>query len=188
MFKLPDTQNPISLWTIIGSILKPNGSEDVQLPGDLTVDGTVYCKKYGVFASLDAPAATPILVPLTYYPIQGNFTNNPIEAFSLTTYNGTGAIQYDGEIAQWFHILWAAEMESNLNNNEIYGAIAVNGVVLSGSEIGTFAKNANEGYSFAGVVAVELHPGDKIQLMATGTIISVITYERFTTSINRFFS
>ena len=151
----------------------------------LSLDGKyVTGKKCGVFAHLPTPANTTVTTADTYYPIQGNFTNSPMEDFSLAT----DKLQYDGTKTQYFEIDWHATVAADDASTQINIGIKVNGTLCDSSVMGTYLKNAGQFYAISGTSVCELSTGDTVQLvLTTDGDGDVITVQHFTTTLSEFF-
>ena len=88
-------------------------------------------KKCGVHGFLNAPADTTVTTANTYYPIQGTFTNSPIEDFSLAT----DKIQYDGTKTQYFEVDWHATIKGDSASITAKLGVKKNDTVCTGSII-----------------------------------------------------
>lgn len=155
--------------------------------GDINIPGYISGKKAGVFAYLTEAANTTITTAGTYYPIAGTFTNAPIEDFgAATTY--TPGIKYLGTKTQYFEIDWHAAGYGDAAGQTIRMGIKKNGVLCTGSVMGTFLKFLNEEQALSGTCVIELATNDEIQLVITSDSNGdVITLEHFTTTITEFF-
>lgn len=154
-------------------------------PYNFDSGGYISGKKCGVFAYLDAPADTTITAAGTYYPIQGAFTNDPIEDFTAVP---TPAIRYDGPKTQYFEIDWHAAGYGDANGQTIHIGVKKNGVLCTASVMGTFLKFLGEEQSLSGTCVVELATNDEIQLVVTSDGNGdILTLEQFTTTITEFF-
>jgi len=161
--------------------------DDVDVDGDVDVTGHVTGKKVGVYAYLNTPASTTITVAATYYPINGTFTNAPIEGFSAATVVTPG-IKYDEALTQYFEIDWHASVYCDHNTTTVHFGIKKNGTLLPGSVMGSMCKNASQVYAISGTTVVELATDDEIQLVVTSDGSGdVITMEHYTTTITEFF-
>jgi hypothetical protein len=142
--------------------------------------------KIGVFASLDTTANTTVT---TYYPIQGTFTNNPMDNFSVTA---DPAIQYDNEEGLQCEVDWHAEIQGDANGINVHVGLMINTgggfAIVTESLMGTYLKTANEPQCLSGTSVISLKQGYKIQLVLTSdTDGDVITVHNFTTTIRRFY-
>jgi len=161
--------------------------EDSSEVDNINASGTVSGQKVGVFAYLSAPFDTETTVAGTYYPILGTFTNGPIECFSAAvTY--TPGIKYDCSLTQWFEVDWHASVSAEVVNTVFHCGVMKNGVLVGGSIMGTFAKNAGQVYAVSGTAVIELAVGDEIQLVCTSDQATKdLTFQEFTTTISEFF-
>lgn len=144
--------------------------------------------KTGVSAYLTAQANTTVVTAGNYYPIQGTFSNSPLENFGAATVVTPG-IKYLGSTTLWFEIDWHATLSGDANSITAECAIFKNGVLEAPSVISTFLKNVGQRYAFSGTSVVELATDDEIQLVTTSdTNGDVLTFYHFTTTIKRFFN
>jgi len=157
--------------------------------GNITTDGFVTGKKIGVFASIapESGTVTTITVAGTYYPIEGTFTNSPVEGFSGGTVYAP-SIKYDGALTQYFEIDWHATVISDSNGATIHVGIKKNGTLLTASIMGTYMKFAGEVQTLSGTTVVELSTDDEIQLVTTSDGNGDETeFDHFTTTMTEFF-
>ena len=141
--------------------------------------------KRGVFAALTAQANTTITTGETYYPINGTFSNTPIDGFQAVA---DPAIQYTDAEKEYFEIDWQAACSADDNGRTVHFAVKKNGTLVTESINGTYLKTANEAQTAAGTVVVELAQNDKIQLVVTSSADGdVITVLHFTTTIRPFY-
>jgi len=162
-----------------------NGDTNVQ--GNLTADEYITGLKTGVFASLDSSASTTITTALTYYAINGTFTNDPFENFAAATVYTPG-IKYSGELTQYFEVDWHASVSADVANTTVYLGISKNGTIRTGSVMSQFCKNAGQTYNISGTAVVSLAQDDEIQLtVSSDGNGDVITFENYTTTICEFF-
>lgn len=155
--------------------------------GDIQATGYITGKKCGVFASLDSPNNTIVTTAGTYYPIEGIFTNSPIEEFGpATTY--TPGIKYTGTKTQYFEIDWHAVGSGDSAGITVYLGIKKNGILCTHGVMGTFLKFIGEKQSLSGTCVIELETNDEIQLVLTANNNGdIITINQFTTTITEFF-
>ncbi len=137
----------------------------------------------GVFAYLNVPNITECIVKDTYYPIAGNFTNDPVGGFKIYE----DSIQYIGDRMCYFSIVWFATVQSSNSNNTLLFAIKHNGEVLSKSIMGDFLMR-KDSESTSGTVVIPLYAKDMIQLVVSYAKKKTdLTFHYFTTSIRPFF-
>lgn len=167
----------------IGNLITGNMNGDKEV----IVDGFLTSKKCGVYAYISSPTNTTITTAATYYPISGTFTNSPIEGFSAaTTY--TPGIKYNEFKTQYFEIDWHSSLVSDTSNVTVSLGIKKNGVLISGSVMSQYCKNASQIYTLSGTCVVELAENDEIQLVITSDSNgNVVTIENYTTTISEFF-
>lgn len=140
--------------------------------------------KRGVFAYLTAPADTEVTLAGTYYPIEGTFTNDPFENFSV----GSGGIQYDGRIEKTFEIDWHATLYGDSPGITVSAGIRIDGVIATASLMTTYLKTNGEAQALSGTEIVKLQPGQEVELVLTADGAGdKITVVNFTTSITKFF-
>ncbi len=136
----------------------------------------------GVFAYLESPADTICVNADEYYPIEGNFINNPVGSFRL---HGD-RIEYIGDRRFDFSIVWFASLESSKPNNRIHIAVKYNSIVLDSSQMCNEIMRKPD--SCAGTVVQMLRSGDTIQLVTKSEKArATLTFNHFTTSIKVFF-
>lgn len=172
----------VNLWTrnALTATVSPSATDDNIDAGDGYITG----KKSGVFAYLPFEADTTCTLADTWYPIAGTFTNNPMEDFSL----GSSYIVYDGTKTQYFEIDAHATVSSNTNGTKAHFGIKINGVLLSGSVMGLYAKTSDEPYPVSGTSVVELSTSDTVQFVVKSSASgSVITFIHLTATIAEFF-
>jgi len=141
-------------------------------------------KKSGVFATLDAEEDTTITTADTWYPIQGTFTNSPMEDFIFDTDH----ITYTGTLTQHFKIDWHASITGDNNNITASVTIKKNSTVMTACKMCTYLKTSGERFQNSGTCVVELATNDEIQLVTTADSNGdVISFCNFVTCINEFF-
>lgn len=155
-------------------------------------DGTgwfhLFQPNIGVFAALSAPDDTTVTTAGTYYPIEGTFTNTPIEKFSVQTEAYGPVIQYDGIDTLYFEIDAHASVKGNTNGITVKAAIKKNNVLVTESITTQYLKTTPEIYTMSGTSVVELSTGDNIQMVVTSdSDADVITFENITATIRPFY-
>lgn len=140
--------------------------------------------KRGIFADMVGQNDTTITLANTYYPISGGFTNSPIEGFSLTP---DPAIQCETLESRFYEIDWHASVSCPSNSVTVKIGMRKNGTEISSSLVPGYMKNSNEAYSLSGTCVIDLEQGDKIQLVATADVSTVITFYKMVTTIRDFF-
>ena len=160
-------------------------TQDVDLGAvNLSSTGYVSGKKSGCFAYLTADAITTVTTAGTYYPILGTFNNDVIENFTAVA---TPAIRYDGTVTQYFHIQYHASFKCNAGATVLIG-IKKNGVLIAGSVMGQYTKNAGELYHCSGTCVTSLDEDDEIQLVCTSSSNGdQVNMYYFTTTISEFY-
>ena len=160
-------------------------TQDVDLGAvNLSSTGYVSGKKSRCFAYLTADAITTVTTAGTYYPILGTFNNDVIENFTAVA---TPAIRYDGTVAQYFHIQYDASFKCNAGATVLIG-IKKNGVLIAGSVMGQYTKNAGELYHCSGTCVTSLDEDDEIQLVCTSSSNGdQVNMYYFTTTISEFY-
>lgn len=139
----------------------------------------------GVFAALMAADTTTIGTSGTYVPIEGSFSNTPIDNFELSE---TPAIKYIGKKTCYFEIDWQTGVSSDSATTVVHCGIKLNGVLVTESVMGTLLKTKDEPQAFSGTVIIELKENDEIQLVTTSDNTGgVLTYHHYTTSIRPFY-
>jgi uncharacterized protein (TIGR02145 family) len=153
------------------------------------VDVTTYNADHihaGVFAYLSTRADTTITTAGTFQYIVGTFTNVISDSFTASG-TPTPHIKYTGTETQYFEIDWHCSLSCSASNKTIQVSIFKNESIVAGSAMPNFCKVDDEVYNFSGTCVVSLATNDEIRLMVTGeTSENVITFEAFTTTINRF--
>lgn len=164
-------------------------SEDSNETANFSLEGIKEAcleAKAGVSAYLPSSTATTITIGGTYYPINGTFTNNPIENFATgTTY--TPSIKYTGEATKYFKIDWHASLKGNSDSITASVGVKLNNVLASSSVMGTLIKTTGEPQALSGTCVLELDTNDEVQLVVTAGNGDIITFEYFTTTIKPFF-
>ena len=140
---------------------------------------------YGVFANLVESNETQIIVADTYYPIQGIFNNNPIEGFYLN--ETIPALVYNGSQPQYFVVHWNAEFCASNNNVVATIGLKYNGVLCPRGLMSQFLKYAGECVHNSGACVYYLEKGDSVQLVTTADTSTTLTFEQFTTTINKLY-
>lgn len=159
-------------------------NEDLYIK-DVNAAGYVTGKKTGVSAYLPTTADTTITTAGTYYPIEGSFTNDVIENFTLVA---TPAIRYDGTLTQCMEVDWHASLSADTANTTVHLGIKKNGTLVDASLMAQFLKNADQIYNISGTCVVEMATNDEIQLVVTSDGDGdVLTFEHYTTTITEFF-
>jgi len=139
--------------------------------------------KRGVFAALESSANTTIVSAGTYYPINGTFSNSPMESFDFVS---GPAIRYTNTYAFYAEIDWHATIVVVPGNANVIVGIKKNGVLIPSSRMGTFAAAIL--IQMSGTVVVQLQHHDTIQLVVTSDADGdVVTFHSFTTTIRNFF-
>jgi len=140
---------------------------------------------YGVFANLIEPNSTKITVANTYYPIEGIFNNTPEEGFYLN--ETIPALIYNGSKPQYFVVHWNAEFCASNNNVVATIGLKYNGVLCSRGLMSQFLKFAGECVHNSGANVRYLEKGDSVQLVTSADIATTLTFEQFTTTINKLY-
>jgi len=167
-----------------------DGSQWYQIPllnstESMKIKGRIDMVDEGCFACLDAASTTTITSAGTYYPINGDFTNTPIENFSI---NASGALQLDSLFPGYFIVRYSASYSVNSGGVTTLLGVFKNGVLVDCSIMGTFEKTANELVHVSGSCVIQMSTGDEVQLVVTNDSAgSVINMQYYTTSIQRFF-
>lgn len=140
----------------------------------------------GVYAALTSAYDTTVTTAGTYYPIEGTFSNTPINNFSLIA---GPAIQYDNNETHFFEVDWHASVSTPSNGVTVTCAIKKTGELVTDSKMPAFCKNLNQPYTLSGTVVVELGYNDTIQLVVTADSDStIVTFNNYTTTIREFYN
>lgn len=159
----------------------------ITVTGDVEATGSVTGLKCGVAAFLSAQANTTITTALNYYPINGTFTNSPIECFGAATVHTPG-IKYEGDKTQYFEIDWHATISANVAATAVILGAKKNGVLDSGSLMAQTCVLNTDIYNLSGTVVIELAKDDEIQLVVSSDGSGdIITFYKYTTTITEFF-
>lgn len=159
---------------------------DIQIGDGTTTWGNVskinVTRAAAAYAYLSAQAATTVTTSGAYVPIAGTFTND------LTNFIfDTDHIEYSGAVTQKFEIKWNASFSCETASRTVKITVKVNSTEYDDQAMQIFGKNAGQIYSVSGILVVSLETDDEIQLIATADADDeTLTFESFTTSINRF--
>lgn len=177
---------PKGIDNIARSLAQSGGSENPTFE-TVTATGYIQGKKTGVFAYLSAPDNTTITTGGTYYPVEGTFTNSPVEEFSAGTVY-TPSIKYNGTLKRYFEVDWHVQVQCNSFNADVGVAVKINDVLCERGEMEIKCLQANEPYNMSSTCVVELDEGDEVQLVVTSDGDGdIVTFGKFVTTIKPFY-
>jgi len=138
----------------------------------------------GVYAYISTPAGTTCTLADTYYFLEGTFTNEVLEQWEITP-----PLTYKGGCTCKFEVQANASVSSDTANNLLTLAFFKNGVLQANSEMSVYIKNTSELYTIPTVDVIEFEPDDNVEIRVKASQAgSVITAEKFTTSLHEFFN
>ena len=132
------------------------------------------------FAYISTPAPTITTVAGSYYKVEGVFTNETLDKFSI---NASFNLQYDGTSTKLFKIVVSATLSSDTVNSVVTAGLEKNGVLEPNSLMSVKLVQTSDKNNITFVDLIELSTGDEIKIVLTSDQVGAeITAETLTTS------
>jgi hypothetical protein len=140
----------------------------------------------GVYAYLNKSTTTSCDVADTWYPVEGVFINEPIEAFYLNL--SIPGIVYNSTTPRYILVETIASISPSVNGVTVTGKIVKNNETDStGGNPSTLLKYNDEIYSFSGNEILYMEKGDYLTIEIKCDRSADINFIYITSDIQKFF-